>query len=108
MYDLPEFFLVANPIDRYSIGDRTPGLRYGEDGSLTITIQHDQPQGPTQRANWLPAPQGDFRPALRIYNPARKSSTAATNHPPSSAPNPGETKDRPNRQIRSGCRVPGP
>ncbi len=25
MYDLPEFFLVANPIDRYSVGDRTPG-----------------------------------------------------------------------------------
>ena len=27
MYDVPEFYLVANPIDRYSIGDRTPGLR---------------------------------------------------------------------------------
>ena len=27
MYDLPDFYLVANPIDRYSIGDRTPGLR---------------------------------------------------------------------------------
>ena len=30
MYDLPEFYLVANPIDRYSIGDRTPGLVYAE------------------------------------------------------------------------------
>ena len=27
MYDTPDFYLVANPIDRYSIGDRTPGLR---------------------------------------------------------------------------------
>ena len=27
MYDLPDFYLVANPIDRYSIGDRTPGHR---------------------------------------------------------------------------------
>lgn len=27
------------------------------------------PLDPTQRANWLPAPAGDFRPALRIYNP---------------------------------------
>jgi hypothetical protein len=27
MYDLPDFYLVANPIGRYSIGDRTPGLR---------------------------------------------------------------------------------
>ena len=27
MYDIPRFLLVANPIDRYSIGDRTPGLQ---------------------------------------------------------------------------------
>jgi hypothetical protein len=27
MYDLADFWLFANPIDRYSIGDRTPGLR---------------------------------------------------------------------------------
>ena len=26
MYDVPDFFLVENPIKRYSIGDRTPGL----------------------------------------------------------------------------------
>ena len=43
MYDLPDFYLVANPIDRYSIGDRTPGLRRDNDGSLTIVIQHEQP-----------------------------------------------------------------
>ena len=27
MYDVPDFYLVANPIDRYSIGDRTPACR---------------------------------------------------------------------------------
>jgi hypothetical protein len=27
MYDVPDFYLVANPIDGYSIGDRTSGLR---------------------------------------------------------------------------------
>jgi hypothetical protein len=43
MYDLPDFYLVANPIGRYSIGDRTPGLRRDADESLTIVIQHDQP-----------------------------------------------------------------
>ena len=32
MYDVPDFYLVANPIDRYSIGDRTPGLQAGPDG----------------------------------------------------------------------------
>ena len=54
MYDTPEFFLVANPIDRYSIGDRTPGLHTAEDGSLTIVMQHDEPAEP-ERAGQLAA-----------------------------------------------------
>ena len=69
MYDTPDFFLVANPIGRYSIGDRTPGLRTAADGSLTIFIQHDEPAEPERRANWLPAPAGPFRPLLRMYEP---------------------------------------
>lgn len=69
MYDATDFFLVANPIDRYSIGDRTPGLVTQPDGSLTIALQHDQPDDPTLRANWLPTPQAGFRPLLRIYEP---------------------------------------
>jgi hypothetical protein len=40
--------MVYNQVNRYSIGDRTPGIRYGEDGSLTIYIQHDTP---SQTAN---------------------------------------------------------
>jgi hypothetical protein len=68
MYDVPDFYLVANEIDRYSIGDRTPGLRYGTDGSLTISLQHDRPEG-DQAANWLPAPAGPFRPVMRMYQP---------------------------------------
>jgi hypothetical protein len=68
MYDLPEFFLVANPLERYSIGDRTPGLRYGADRSLTLLLQHDDP-GEERRANWLPTPPGRFRPILRMYQP---------------------------------------
>lgn len=70
MYDTPDFFLVANPIGRYSIGDRTPGLHIADDGSLTIFMQHDEPQSPGSRANWLPAPDGDFRPILRMYEPS--------------------------------------
>jgi hypothetical protein len=69
MYDTPEFFLVANPIDRYSIGDRTPGLHTDDDGSLTIVIQRDAPSEPERRANWLPTPAGAFRPILRMYEP---------------------------------------
>ena len=70
MYDVPNFYLVANAINRYSLGDRTPGIVYADDGSLTITISHAQPGDPTAAANWLPAPPGDFRPVLRMYEPA--------------------------------------
>jgi hypothetical protein len=69
MYDTPNYYLVGNPIDRYSIGDRTPGIVYADDGSLTISIQRDAPTDPTERANWLPAPERDFRPILRMYGP---------------------------------------
>jgi hypothetical protein len=68
MYDLPGFYLVANPVDRYSIGDRTPGLRKAADGSLTIVIQHDPPAD-MDTSNWLPAPAAPFRPILRMYQP---------------------------------------
>jgi hypothetical protein len=70
MYDVPDFYLVANPIDRYSIGDRTPGLQTGDDGSVTITMQKDSP-GPDKESNWLPTPQGRFRPILRMYQPQK-------------------------------------
>lgn len=66
MYDLPDFYLVANPLGRYSIGDRTPGLRCDSDGSLTILIQHDPP---ADTSNWLPAPDAPFRPMMRLYQP---------------------------------------
>jgi len=69
MYDLPDFYLVANAIDRYSIGDRTKGLLRGADGSLTIHMQSEEPTDPEARANWLPTPPGPFRPLLRVYEP---------------------------------------
>ncbi|MFE4948717.1 DUF1254 domain-containing protein [Leifsonia sp. NPDC056665] len=69
MYDLPHFFLVTNPIGRYSIGDRTPGIVYDDDGGLTITISATRPADAKAAANWLPAPEGEFRPLLRLYAP---------------------------------------
>ncbi len=69
MYDAHEFYLVENPINRYSIGDRTPGLQIDADGSLTIYMQKDSP-GSDKESNWLPAPQqGAFRPMMRLYQP---------------------------------------
>ncbi len=69
MYNTPHYFLVENPIDRYSIGDRTRGLHRAADGSLTIVMQREEPDDPEQRANWLPTPDGAFRPILRMYEP---------------------------------------
>ncbi len=70
MYD-DKRFLVDNPIDRYAVGDRTPGLRRGKDGSLTIHIGRTAPRGTAARANWLPSPAGRFRLAMRLYEPKR-------------------------------------
>jgi hypothetical protein len=69
IYQPPEFYLVANPINRYSIGDRTPGLTYNTDGSLDIYLQYDSP-GPGKESNWLPIPDGPFRAAMRMYQPS--------------------------------------
>ncbi|GAA2106701.1 DUF1254 domain-containing protein [Kitasatospora saccharophila] len=69
VYRLPERLLVANEIDRYSVGDRTPGLVYGEDGSLTLYLQHERPAAAHELANWLPAPEGPYFVAVRAYGP---------------------------------------
>ena len=69
MYSSEDWFLVANPIDRFAIGDRTPGLVRDADGGLTLTLQHAQPDSAKAMANWLPAPEGDFFLCLRAYLP---------------------------------------
>jgi hypothetical protein len=66
MYDDKQFF-VDNPIDRYAIGDRDD-LVYGEDGSLDLWIQPEDPGGEFS-ANWLPAPTGSFNVFFRAYWP---------------------------------------
>ena len=69
MYRLPERLLVDNPVDRYSIGDRTPGLVHDRDGGLTLYLQQSRPQDPARAANWLPTPPGPFTVAIRVYGP---------------------------------------
>ena len=67
MYRRSDCLFVANPIARYSIGDRTPGLRHRDDGGLVLRIQAHDP-GPGH--NWLPAPAGEaFYVVLRLYQP---------------------------------------
>lgn len=64
-----KLFFTPNPIARYAIGDRTAGLKVGADGAIDLLIQRDAPADPAQRANWLPAPAGDFALVLRAYEP---------------------------------------
>jgi hypothetical protein len=100
MYDLPGFYLVANPICRYSIGDRTAGLRRDRDRSLTITIQHDQP---ADTSNWLPAPAAPFRPILRCTSRGPPYWTAATG----SRPSPRQRPDSPFPLRSANSAIPG-
>ncbi|MNN29306.1 hypothetical protein D3C81_1429040 [compost metagenome] len=68
IYNAGSKLLVDNPIARYKVGSDTPGLQVGADGSFSIPIQHEQPQG-AEKASWLPAPKGDFYLLLRLYQP---------------------------------------
>lgn len=79
-----DFQLVKNKINRFSIGDRTPGLKKNDDGSLDIFIQNAAPDG--KESNWLPSPaSGLFRLNYRIYlpnAPARDPATLGKYLPP--------------------------
>lgn len=60
--------LVGSTLNRYSIGDRSQGLKYNNDGSLTLYIQHQSP-GKENEGNWLPAPDDNFTLTFRAYGP---------------------------------------
>jgi hypothetical protein len=79
MYD-QEGFQIANPIDRFAIGDRD-ALKLGQDGSLDILVQHTAPDT-DQDSNWLPAPAGPFSLCLRLYAPRPAALDGRWNPPP--------------------------
>ena len=60
--------LIDNPINRYSLGNRSKDLRYDADGGLTLYIQKDSP-GASQESNWLPSGDAGFALAIRLYIP---------------------------------------
>ncbi|KAF5037040.1 hypothetical protein DSECCO2_568830 [anaerobic digester metagenome] len=69
MYDGKTQLLVENPIGRYLVNSAMlPQLRKNPDGSLTILVQKDAPQGKLA-ANWLPAPNGPIYLVMRLYWP---------------------------------------
>ncbi len=72
-----DFQLVKNPINRFSIGDRTKGLTFNPDGSLDVYSQSEPPA--CHESNWLPSPpSGLFRVNYRIYLPTKEAQDPAT------------------------------
>jgi hypothetical protein len=82
MYDLPEMLLVANPIDRYLLNSTMlPDFVRDPDGGITLYIQHDSP-GKDKEPNWLPAPEGPFFMAMRLYWPKAEALDGTWKLPP--------------------------
>jgi hypothetical protein len=72
-------YLVANPINRFSLSDRS-GLVPNADGSIDVYIQQSAPAG--HETNWLPSPSGKFKLWLRVYQPGPAILTGAYHVPP--------------------------
>jgi hypothetical protein len=72
MYD-KEYFMLPEPANgRTNIGTVSLDaneLTFGDDGSLTITMSREEPGDATAKANWLPAPDGQFALIIRAYVP---------------------------------------
>jgi hypothetical protein len=80
MYRRRDCLFVANPIGRYSIGDRTPELLQDPDGGLSIRIQATDPG---KGRNWLPAPADEpFYLVLRLYQPQAEHLEFRYSYPP--------------------------
>jgi hypothetical protein len=66
LYDAATGQLYPNPLKRYLINERTPGLKAGPGGAVALQIQHDPPRS---AGAWLPAPKGPFYLTVRAYLP---------------------------------------
>lgn len=80
MYNEEKYF-YDNPLNRYSIGEYTDGLKTNPDGSLDIYIQNESP-GSDKESNWLPSPADGFFMILRMYLPAEQVLNATWTPPP--------------------------
>lgn len=114
MYEMADdgrLFLTPNPIARYSIGDRTRGLKKNADGSVDVLLSHAPPE---DQSNWLPAPPGLYRLTFRGYWPEQPLQDGSFRLPPvtklvsmtakASAPLPGgeQRGDSAGRSSRKG------
>jgi len=79
VYD-DKFNLAENDFNKYLVSSTSKDLVYGEDGSLEIYLQQEQPDQ-ALRANWIPLPKGDFNLFFRFYLP-NQSMIDQTYEPP--------------------------
>ncbi|WIA14394.1 hypothetical protein OEZ85_002921 [Tetradesmus obliquus] len=75
LYSAVTNMLMSNPASDRSVLNfkATPGLQWNSDVSITVYLSSKPPGalGSKQRANWLPAAQGEpFWVALRMYGPS--------------------------------------
>jgi hypothetical protein len=72
MYDKDYFMLPDSPNGRTNVGTvnlDAKELDFAADGSLTITMSHEEPTDAVTKTNWLPAPEGQFALIIRAYVP---------------------------------------
>jgi hypothetical protein len=78
LYD-DQGFQAANVLNRFAVSSWMP-LQYNPDGSIDLSIQHDDPGG-DKTANWLPASAGSFNLTMRLYAPKPAALTGEWNPP---------------------------
>jgi len=71
VYDAKTRLLVEHPSGRYAVRDRDAGQQRGDDGSLTLILQHQWP-GREREPNWLPVPLRPFQVVARLYWPKQE------------------------------------
>lgn len=82
MYDGETQLFIDNPIDRYLLNSTMmDDFGIGDDGSLNLLIQKDPPDAELE-PNWLPAPDGPFYMALRLYGPEAEALDGTWTPPP--------------------------
>lgn len=81
LYALPSKLMYENPLKRYLVNSpMLPGFARDADGGLTLHVQHASP-GAGKESNWLPAPDGPFFMALRLYLPKKEALDGAWKRP---------------------------
>jgi len=74
MYD-KDYFMLPRPANgRTNIGTvnlNANELKFAADGSLAVTMSRDEPASAEAKANWLPAPEGQFALIVRAYVPTQ-------------------------------------